>query len=136
MDLTFWQIYGGMATLSYAAVQDGVVLYPDLIKVQVSMQDGRVIGVECSNYLKNHRERDLPEVQISRDEALARVNPNLQTQFIRLALIPLDAQEYLTYEIAAQDGNGNQYLIYTDAITGQERQIFQLLMDENGTLTE
>ena len=44
-------VYGLSVTVAasgvnLAAVQEGVILYPDLVKVQVSMRDGAVIGLD------------------------------------------------------------------------------------------
>ena len=136
MMVSYYYQYQNVLTINFAATQDGVLLYPDLVKVQVSMQDGAVIGVECANYLKKHTRRTLAEPQVTEQEALSRVNSALETQFVRLALIPVGMQEKLTYEISAKDGYDNQYLIYIDAVTGQEQQIYQLISDENGTLAE
>lgn len=136
MQASYYYRNQNVLTVSFAARQGDVVLYPDLVKVQVSLQDGSVIGVECGNYRKNHTLRDLPEAAISREEALGRLSGNLTAQRVQKALIPLEGREYLTYEIAAQDGSGNQFLVYIDALSGQERQIYQLLSDENGTLAE
>ena len=41
-----WDVHDGIMTVNFAAVQNGVVLYPDLVKVQVSLADGAVIGLE------------------------------------------------------------------------------------------
>lgn len=136
MMVSYYYQYQNVLTINFAATQDGVLLYPDLVKVQISMQDGAVIGVECANYLKNHTRRTLSEPQITQEEALARVNGALETQFARLALIPVGTREKFTYEISAKDAYENQYLIYIDAVTGQEQQIYQLISDENGTLAE
>jgi len=136
MAVSYYYQYQNILTINFAAMQNGVLLYPDLVKVQVSMEDGSVIGVECANYLKNHVPRNLAEPMIDQEEAVQRVNSALEPQFSRLALIPINTREVLTYEIAAKDDYDNQYLIYIDAATGQERQIYQLISDENGTLAE
>ena len=44
MHESYFSRYDGILTVNFAAVQDDVVLYPDLVKVQVSLRDGAVIG--------------------------------------------------------------------------------------------
>ena len=44
-----------------------------------------------------------------------------------------NAEEYLCYEIQARDASG-RYLVYIDAQTGAERELFELISEENGTL--
>lgn len=136
MMVSYYYHYQNILTINFAATQDEVLLYPDLVKVQVSMADGSVIGVECANYLKNHTLRTLSEPQLTEEEAVDRINSALEPEFARLALIPINTREVLTYEVAAKDDYDNQYLIYIDAVTGQEQQIYQLISDENGTLAE
>ena len=58
MEPCFAQHYDGMLVANFAAVQDGVVLYPDQVKLQVSMESGAVVGAECSQYLMNHTARE------------------------------------------------------------------------------
>lgn len=134
MAVSYFYHYQNVMTVNFAAVQDDVLLYPDLVKVQVSMQDGSIVGVECANYLKNHVPRTLSDVQISEEEALARISGALTVENIRLALIPINLREKLTYEVAARDAYDNQYLVYVDAVTGQEQKIYQMITDDNGTL--
>ena len=136
MAVSYYYRYQNVLTINFAAMQNDVILYPDLIKVQVSMADGSIIGVECANYLKNHVQRNLNPPLISAEDALLRINDALYTGGIRLALIPINTREVLTYEVSAKDDFDNQYLIYIDAATGQERLIYQLISDENGTLAE
>ena len=40
MEANHYQVYDGLAVINFVAVQDGVLLYPDLVKVQVRMDTG------------------------------------------------------------------------------------------------
>ena len=121
------------AGINFAAVQDDVVLYPDLVKVQVSLRDGAIIGLEAGGYLRNHVEREFTLPALSEEEALARLGGRLTAEEARLCVIPENANEYLCYEIDAYDESG-EYLIYIDAQTGAEREILEVISEENGTL--
>ena len=70
MEMSYYSRFDGILTVNYAAVQDGVTLYPDLVKVQVSMRDGTVIGLEAGNYLRNHVERALEAPALTEEEAV------------------------------------------------------------------
>ena len=133
MEMSYFSRFEGVLTVNFAAVQAGVVLYPDLVKVQVSLRDGAVIGLEAANYLNNHYERDLPTPQISEAEALARLNPLLTPERTRLCVIPTDGEEALCYEATARRGE-ETFLVYVDALSGEVRSILQLLSDGNGQL--
>ncbi len=125
--------FDGFLTVNFAPVQDGVVLYPDLVKVQMSMETGMPVGLEAANYLANHVERRLDAPALSVEEARARLNPALDVGHGRLCVIPLDGGEALCYEFAASL-DGADYLVYIDAATGEERNIYRLVKDADGTL--
>ena len=133
MEMSYYSRFDGILTVNYAAVQNDVVLYPDLIKVQLSMKDGSVIGVEAGNYLMNHTQRTLELPAISEEDAVARIGTQLTPLAARLCVIPVDAGEALCYEIRATDGT-DTFLVYIDAMTGTERELMQVVNDENGAL--
>lgn len=133
MEMSYYSQYDGILTANYAAVQNGVVLYPDLIKLQLSAKDGAVIGLEAAHYLMNHVERTLELPAISEEEALSHLGAQLEAEGIRLSVIPVNAGEALCYEIRATDGTST-YLVYIDALTGAERELMQVVSDESGSL--
>ena len=133
MEMSYYSSFGGILTINYAAVQDGVVLYPDLVKLQLSMKDGRVIGLDARSYLQNHRPRAIAAPAITQEEAMQRVGSRLIATSARLCVIPQNSSEYLCYEITATDGEGD-FLVYIDAQSGVERDLMQIISQENGTL--
>ena len=133
MKESYYSQYDGIMTVNFSAVQDTVVLYPDLVKLQVSLADGMVIGMEDGGYLRNHVPRALSLPAISEEEALSRLGGRLTASTVRLCVIPENANEYLCYEISATDGQ-DMYLVYIDAQTGAERELLQVISDENGVL--
>ena len=133
MEMSYYSRFDGILTVNYAAVQDGVVLYPDLVKVQVSMRDGAIIGMEAGNYLRNHVARELGDPALTEDEAIARLGAQLTPLAVRLCVIPVGTGEALCYEIRATDG-ADTFLSYIDAQTGAERELMQVVSDDSGTL--
>lgn len=133
MEMSYYSRHDGILTVNYAAVQDGVVLYPDLVKVQLSMRDGAVIGLEAGNYLMNHVERALQTPTLTEEEAAARIGGRLTPLATRLCVIPVGTAEALCYEVRATDG-ASTYLVYIDAATGTERELMQVVSDEYGSL--
>jgi len=133
MEMSYYSRFDGILTVNYAAVQNDVVLYPDLVKVQISMKDGAVIGLEAGNYLKNHVERTLTLPVLTEEEAAARIGSQLTPLSVRLCVIPVNTSEALCYEVRATDGAAT-FLAYIDAVTGAERELMQVVADENGSL--
>ena len=133
MEVSYWISAGSRVTVNFAAVQDGVILYPDLVKVEMSLGSGRVIGLEALNYLGSHRERTNLAPSLTEKEARGRLGRSLTCLRTRLCVIPLDAGETLCYECLAYLGE-REYLVYIDAETGEERQIYKVIEDESGSL--
>ena len=136
MEVNYWRRLEGILTANYAATQDGVLLYPDLVKLQISMKDGLVVGVEAANYLNNHKPRQLAEPLIAEEEVRARVNPALTIQRVRRAGIPLEGGEAQCWEVTASMSNDDEYLIYIDTQTGEEKTILRIMQDDEGIVTQ
>lgn len=131
MELSYSSRFDGILTVNFAAVQDGVVLYPDLVKVQVSLADGTVVGLEAANYLMNHVRRPLALPKLTEADAMARIGGALTPVSARLCVIPENDSEYLCYEVRGTSGQ-DTFLAYIDAMTGVERRLMQVISDENG----
>ncbi|MEA4897992.1 MAG: germination protein YpeB [Eubacteriales bacterium] len=131
--ISYWQQQDAILTVNYAAIQDGVILYPDLIKLQINMNNGLVVGVEAVNYLRNHTWRPLPAPAVTEEAAMGSLSEAMVIDRIRRCVIPIDAGEAQCWEVAARFQGGNRYLIYIDTQTGKEQSILQLV-EENGGL--
>ena len=132
METSYMSLFDGILTVNFAAVQDGIVMYPDLVKVQVSMRDGAVIGLEPAGYLMNHVQRTLGMPKLTEAEAIARIGGTLTAGDVRLCVIPENDAEVLCYEIRASDG-ADSFLVYIDAMTGVERELMQVVTDGSGS---
>ena len=134
-DPTYYQTTQNMTTINYAAVQDGVLLYPDLIKVKIAMDTGEVCSVECTGYIFNHTQRENLTPTLTEEEAKELLSKDMKLEKTRLAVIPTDSNsEVLTYEFKGTIED-NTFLIYINAQTGKEENILILLETEGGLLT-
>lgn len=123
------------AIINYAGVQDNVVLYPDLVKVKVALDNGEVCSVECQGYIFNHIKREDITPTISLEEAKKALNKNLNIMSENIAIIPTESKsEVLTYEFKGKIDE-REFLIYINAKTGQEEQVLLILETEGGILT-
>lgn len=134
MRSTYFQVYEGVAVLSFAAVQGDTILYPDLIKVQLRMDTGEVVGVEARNYLTNHTARGSLKPLLTLEEAQGAVSDRLQVSSSQLCLIPTDQGEKLCYEFKGQY-NGASYLSYIDAENGTQQELFKIVETSSGLET-
>lgn len=136
MRSTYHMKQGGMMTINFAATQEGVLLYPDLVKVSVALDDGSIIGLETRGYLMNHRTRTLPQAEISVEEAKSKVADGLEILGHKLCVIPREGgQEVFCHEFVCQTERGEHYIVYVDAVSGEQEKILILLEDETGAQT-
>lgn len=133
MERCFVQEYDGMVVANYAAVQDGVLLYPDQVKLQISMATGRVVGAECSQYLTSHHARSALEPALSLEQTQLTLSARLEVQRSRLCVIPTDAGEKLCWEFEGVF-SGEIYYAYVDANTGEAVEILRIARTENGEM--
>lgn len=131
----YFQQQDNRAIFNFIPRQNEVVIYPDQIKINVALDNGQVVGFDARGYLMAHKERELPEPAITVEEAIAKVNKRMEVTNTRLAVIPTDSgQERFSYEIAGSL-NGEQFLVYVNAITGKTDQVLKLIETPVGTLT-
>ncbi|MGB9868127.1 MAG: germination protein YpeB [Bacillota bacterium] len=116
---------------------DGVLIYPDMVKVRVALDNGEIITCDCLNYIMNHFTRKLPQPTLAPEQVTAKLPDRLEAVRVQKALIPLpDTREVLTYEVRARSRHtGDAFLIYLNASSGQEEMILKLLESAEGTLT-
>ncbi|RJX19622.1 MAG: germination protein YpeB [Desulforudis sp.] len=135
MQVTFSVRQGDTVTYNFAAVQDGVILYPDLLKVTVALDNGQVIGREAFGFVMNHHRRPNLEPTVSAEQARKKINERVKVSNVRLAVIPTDGGgELLTWEFRGEAA-GNTYLVYVNANNGRQERILQLVDAPEGELT-
>jgi len=122
---------GTTCNLNFAYEQDGVVVYPDMIKVKVCEERGIVTGIEALSYVLNHTERQLPTAGISKSQAREKLNGGFDVKTSRLCLIPFDGGESLAYEFSGTF-EGSTYYIYIDAKSGEELNVFTVVGTNQG----
>ena len=133
---TYYLKEGGILTINYAYEQNNVVVYPDLIKLKIALDNGEVLGIETSGYLNNHTVRDTSRVKISKEQAKANLNKNLEITSEGMAIIPTEWKtEILCYEFKGKIDN-TDFLVYINAETGREENILVIIDTPNGILTQ
>ncbi len=135
MKETYYLKQDGIVTINYAYNQEGVVAYPDLIKVKVALDNGEVLGIETSGYLNNHTIRDLNKVKITKEQAKKDLNKDLEIASEGMAIIPTEWKtEILCYEFKGKVDE-KEFLVYINAENGREEDILIITNTPNGTLT-
>lgn len=130
---TYYLKSENMVTISFAATQDDVIIYSDLIKVKVALDNGEIMTYEANGYIYNHKERNI-NASKTIDEAREVLYKDLTIENERLCIIPTDSKdEVLVYEFEGIIDE-NRFLVYVNANTLVEEKIYILLETEGGTL--
>ncbi len=121
-------------TINFAYETDGVICYPDMVKIRVCAETGMVIGFEGSSYYINHVDRVIKTPALSEKQCQGKVSDNINVDSCRLALVPFgNSSEILCYEFSGEY-DGSIYYAYIDANTGRQVQLFKVLEGTEGSL--
>ena len=135
MKESYFDKSGNVATLNFAFTQNGITIYPDLVKVNVALDNGEILGIEANGYLMNHKNRTVPDDIIDENTAKTRIRKHLDISDVSLAVIPvLRGREVLCYELKGAFDDRN-FLIYINAQTGEDERILMLEESAEGILT-
>ncbi len=136
MQSSYYQRNDNTITFNYALTQDGVIIYPDLIKVTVALDNGQVVAIDARGYLMSHHKRNLDKPKLTEPEARMLLSSRLKVEGMgRPAIIPVGVEkEILTWEFKGTQGE-ETYLVYINAITGDEENVLRLVNTSNGELT-
>lgn len=132
---TYHMNENGAVIINYAYTENDTIMYTDLIKLKIALDNGEVVGMEANGYLYNHHDRSDKQATITIDEAREKISSLVQINSERLCVIPTDWKtELLCYEFKGTVEE-TTYLIYINAENGKEENIYILINDENGMLT-
>lgn len=135
MTETYFIKQGNVVTINYAYNDNGVIVYPDLIKVKVALDNGEILGIETTGYLNSHTQREYVYPKLTISEAREKLNPNLEIMSENMAIIPTEWKtEIFCYEFKGKIED-KEFLVYINVETGKEEDILVILDTPGGTLT-
>lgn len=135
MSQTYYIMEDGTATINFAYKKENIIIYSDLIKVKVALDNGEIVGFESKGYYTAHHNRNLAQPNISLEEARKKINPLMKINSFGLAIIPTEYKtEILCYEFKGRINN-RDFLVYINAQNGQEENILLIMETSTGVLT-
>ncbi|MHA7963625.1 germination protein YpeB [Paenibacillus sp. CAU 1782] len=125
--------YGDTGNFTYVGTQNGVLIYPEKLTVKVALDKGDVVGLQASDYVYEHRNRELPSPIMSKEQARKSLNPEMKVSGEELALIKNEmGEEVLCHEFTGGI-NGYLYKVYINADTGYEEAIEPMTPEDQKT---
>ena len=133
---TYAQFYGGNAIINIVPKMEDVLLYPDLVKVWVDIEQDKVVGMDGLNYVMSHKERAFEDPALTKEQAATKVTSRLKVENIARALIPTETKEEIlcwefTGKIEKQD-----YIVYINSDSGKTEDIFVIKHTNEGTFVQ
>lgn len=120
--------------LNIAPKGNGIILYPDLVKVKVNLVSGTVVGYDATSYFTNHTARTLSKGSLSLADAKGKVPSKFTIENARYVLSPLDYnREVVCVEVEAT-GEGSTYYFYYNASDGSLENVLKVIETDDGNL--
>lgn len=138
MKETYYMTENNVCIINFAYTKSNVIYYSDLIKVGISLGDGKVVSMEAEGFLTNHRDRSSFKASQKQADLQKNISPYLKVLDVKSCVIPKDnGTEAMCYEFHCESTETNEeVLIYVNANTGAEENILLLLYSDGGTLTK
>ncbi len=134
---SYYSVSDGIATINYAYSYNGIICYTDLIKVGISLDNGKVVSFDATAYLIDHKQRSYKTDNINISKAESMLSKHLTVKSRRLAVIPTDNKdEVLTIEFLCKSEDNTDILVYINSQTLAEEEILILTYSDNGILTK
>jgi len=129
-----WQeYYGNFIVFNFVPVVDDVVIYPDIFKVKIALDDGSVVAFEGKSYIMNNHNRTIDEIKITKQQAQKNLKEGFMVETSRVALLSINEKEQLCYEFFGKY-NDLDFAVYFSAIDGKEKTSFRILSTETGKM--
>lgn len=138
MEQTYYAVENNVCVINFAYTKNNVVYYSDLIKVGISLADGKIYSLEADGYLTNHKDRNDFSMKLSEKNLQKKISSHVEIISSRKCVIPKkNGKEAACMEYHCRNKeSGDEVLIYINTQTGEEENILMLLYSDNGTLTK
>lgn len=124
---------GSDVYLNIAPTSNGIILYPDLVKVKIDMSTSTVVGYDASSYFLNHIERALKAPAKNSSTYRNKISSDFEIVSTKTVLAPLDyGREVICFEYECTKG-GATYYIYLNVDTGEEENVLKVIQTTDGS---
>ncbi|MGI5902134.1 MAG: PepSY1/2 domain-containing protein [Desulfitobacteriia bacterium] len=135
LEITSTEDLDSYVQVEAVALENGVRLYPDKVRLTIALDSGQLIGLDANPYYAYHHDRKLNK-KLSLEEAKAKLAPNFKIVENRLALISkAGTEEAFCYEFRGTIGD-EEYLVYINALDGTEEKISRIVNTPRGKLIQ
>ena len=120
--------------LNIAPTENGIILYPDLVKVKLNATSGSVVGYDATPYFTNHTERKIAKGGLSQATAVGYLPKNFEIIQSRWVLSPLDYNREVVCREVEAVGDDGKYYFYFNGENGQLENVLKVVETDDGSL--
>lgn len=125
-----------VAYVNLTTIVNDTIIYPEMIKVKISCDNGEIIGWDARTYAYNKQERTNTKPTKTASEAREKVSKLLTIETEKKALIPLEYnREVLCYEFKCTY-NDYTYYVYINADNLKEENVLRIIDTVSGELMQ
>lgn len=124
MTMTKSSQYDDIGVFTFVQKKDHVRIYPESIRLKVSLGNGNIVGYDATNYVAYQKKRNLDKKpSLNKKEAQKNVNQNVDVKQMHMATITNDnGKEVLCYEMIGTMNN-DTYQIFINANSGRAEKV-------------
>ena len=110
---TYYEISGNVCTVNFAGTENDIIMYTDLIKVSVAMDNGDILSFDGRGYITNHKKRNLSEPKITAEQARKKISTELTVTDTSIAVVPsAGTNELFCYEFHCTSPENRIYSLF------------------------
>ena len=129
--ITSTEDFGSYVNVEAVAEESGIRIYPDKVRLVIGTDNGQLLGLDATPYYAFHQKRNLNK-GLSLDQARSKLRSGFEIKENRLAVVSVpNNKEVLCYEFRGVR-NQEEYLIYINAINGNEEKIDRIIQTPRG----
>ena len=119
--------YDSIGVFSYVPNENGILLYPDTLKIKVALDDGQIIGFSAKDFLAAHRKRQVPKPELKEKQAREKINQKVMVQEKQTSAVITNelGEEVLCYEFLGTIDD-DTYRMFINASSGMEEKVEKL----------
>lgn len=132
MQEVYFENSGGILSVTFARFENDVCFYPDLITVEVALDNGEIVAFNASDYLMNYKRRIFPETSDSANASINHISKNYEINSMRKVVVPTSYNKEINCIEVSFFADNKNFLTYINAETGRQEEIFIMSETENG----
>lgn len=127
MTMTQSDQYDDIGVFTFVRTKNNVKIYPESVRMKVSLGNGNVVGYDATNYIAFHKKRNFnKKPSLTKKEARNNVNKDMDVRQTQMAEITNDrGKEVLCYEVLGTMNN-DTYQVFINANTGRGEKVKKL----------